>query len=335
MKIVPIMLKYDYGIAARGDSLEKIGFLPALQDNAEEVVPFWLEDNGLFGDKVLLQNKIIDFVNNENPEIVFFVLMRDEVKAQTLEKLSENFITINWFCDDHWRFEDFTRYVAPKLRYSITTDKYSLPKYKEIGYKNVILSQWASFDYVKDIDFQNMNYEFDITFIGGKNPTREWIINYLTEKGFKISCFGSGWQNGRASYDRMKDIFLKSKINLNLSNSTSMDIRFINYSTENYQNYLNSTKRVEQVKARNFEIPCFGGFQLTNYALELEDYFYIGKDLAIYTNLEELELQLKYYLENDEKRRDILMSGYKKAEKYTYKEKLKWVIEKVKAEQNL
>lgn len=332
MKIVSVMLKYDYGIKERGDSLEKIAFLPALQNVSNQVVPFWLEENGFPEKKLILQNRIVDFVEKEKPDIVFFVLMKDEVSVDTIQKLSQKYITINWFCDDQWRFENFTKYVAPKLTYSITTDKFSLKKYEKIGCEKVILSQWASYDYIENIDFNNIKYKYDVSFIGGKNSTREWIINSLRKRGIKVSCFGSGWSNGRVSYQEMKDIFLSSKININLSNSVNSNISYVFSSLNSIKDYIKSSKKVEQIKARNFEIPCLGGFQLSNYVLGIEDYFDIGTEMAIYNNLDELELQIKYYLENDEERKNITIAAHKKARQYTYKQNLRNVFDKVKVE---
>ncbi|TDT61025.1 glycosyltransferase family protein [Fonticella tunisiensis] len=329
MKIVPVMLKYDYGIAERGESLEKRGFLPALKNIGEEVVPFWLEEHGFPNDKESLQREIISFVKRENPDIVFFVLMRDEVALETIEKLSKKYITINWFCDDNWRFDSFTKYTAPRLRWSITTDKYSLDKYSEIGYSNVVLSQWASYDYVDNIDFENIDYKYDISFIGGISSSRAWAVNYLRRRGYNVECFGAGWPNGRVSYEDIKQIILHSKINLNLSNSVSKDIRYILDDEKNIDEYMRSSKRVEQIKARNFEIPCFGGFQLSQYAPGLEDYFDIGKEIAIFSSIDELELNIRYYLKNENKRMEILKASHKRARDYTYTSVLKKAFETI------
>ena len=38
--------------------------------------------------------------------------------------------TVNWFTDDHWRFDRFTRHFAPAFDWSVTTDRDSLPKYQ-------------------------------------------------------------------------------------------------------------------------------------------------------------------------------------------------------------
>jgi len=330
MRIMAAFLKYDYGIKERGDSLEKTAFLPALQQVSSDVLPFWLEDNGYWEDKQKLQNNIMEFAAENKPDIIFFILMRDEVAKKTIEYLSEKYITVNWFCDDQWRFKNFTRSIAPILTYSITTDKFSLLKYHSLGVRNVILSQWAASDYVENIDFDSIEYKYDVSFVGGKNTTRAWIIDYLNKKGFHVKCFGSGWNEGRLSYEEIKDVFLRSKINLNLSNSVQSDLRYLLFSWRSIRSYIFGQKRREQIKARNFEIPCYGGFQLTNYAPGLEDYYTIGKDIAIYTSLEDLSVQIEYYLNNEDERKAVCLSGYKRSKDYTYEKRMKKVFEEIK-----
>jgi|GEM_PF-5614889 len=44
MKIVPVLLRYDYGIKSRGDSLEYKGFYNALKQITNEVYPFWFDE---------------------------------------------------------------------------------------------------------------------------------------------------------------------------------------------------------------------------------------------------------------------------------------------------
>lgn len=355
MKIVFAALKFDYGIAKRGESLEHRAFYPALMDNFETLVPFWLEDNGFPDDLIGLQERLLAFVEVENPDFVFFILMEYEIFPQTLLKLKDKWKIINWFCDDAWRFDSFTKFAAGNFTYCITVDKYSLFKYKAAGYNNVILSQWAAFDYVENANVSKAEYTFDVSFVGGKNPTREWIINCLRQNNIAVKCFGNGWEEGKISYERIKEIFLKSKINLNISNSVSNDIRFLKYligkliisflkipltrprkSILNLKYYLSSLKsyffgkkRVETIKARNFEIPGCGGFQLSQFALEIEDYYQIGTEIAIYSNIEDLVKQVTYYLGHTENREMIRENGHLRTREHTYSKRISEVLKSI------
>lgn len=327
MKIVPVFLRYDYGQKSRGDSLEYQGFIPALEQIFDEVHPFWFDN--LLNEKDKLQDKLIQFVDEIRPDIVFFILMKNEFTFETLDYLKNKYVTMNWFCDDQWRFENFTRFFAPHFTCSVTTDKFSVDKYKNIGYDNVILSQWSSFGYKENIDFDSIEYKYDVSFVGGMNGYRKWIIDDLSKNGIKVDCFGHGWKNGKVSFEEMGNIFRTSRINLNISNSASYDIRYIFSSLRSISEFIRSKKKVEQIKARNFEIPAFGGFQLTNYVPGIEDYFDIGTEIACYTTTEDMVSQIRYFLAEEEKRKCILIDSYNKTKNnYTYYHMLKRIFTK-------
>lgn len=329
MKIVPIFLRYDYGIKSRGDSLEYKGFYKAFKKITNNVYPFWYDS--YLGKEEKLQKEVINFVDNIKPDIIFFILYKNEFRFAMLDYLKNKYITINWFCDDQWRFNIFTKYYAPHFTYSVTTDKYSLSKYKEIGYKNVILSQWASFGYNENIDSYKVKYKYDVSFVGGISGYRKWVVRELLKRGIKVKCFGYGWSNGKVSFNDMAEIFKVSRINLNISNSASYDIRYIFSSLKSLREFVKAKKRTEQIKARNFEIPTFGGFQLTNYIVSLEDYFDIGSEVAVYTTIEDLVLQISYYLDNEKERKRILINSHKKAKnEYTYCHCLKKILKRIK-----
>ena len=91
------------------------------------------------------------------------------------------YITINWFGDDTWRFEDFTSLYAPFFTYCITTDKFSISKYKNLGITKVILSQWAAIDDENFSKIAPLPFKHEVSFIGGYNRYRAWFIKKLNK----------------------------------------------------------------------------------------------------------------------------------------------------------
>ncbi len=81
---------------------------------------------------------------------------------------------------------------------------------------------------------------------------------------------------------------------------------------------LNITSRsIESgVPQRVWDILAVGGFCLTNYQPELEEYFEIGRDLEVWHDLAELEEKVQYYLSHEEQRVRIAINGYQKVKKY-------------------
>lgn len=57
---------------------------------------------------------------------------------------------------------------------------------------------------------------------------------------------------------------------------------------------------------------------MTNYQLEVAEYFEDGVDLVMYTSLDDLKRKCDYYLTHEEERAEIARNGYKKVmEQYT------------------
>ena len=104
----------------------------------------------------------------------------------------------------------------------------------------------------------------------------------------------------------MPKVFYLSKINLNI---TSRSIE-------------------TGVPQRVWDIMSVGGFCITNYQEELEDYFVIDKELVVYHSLDELMEKIDYYLKHEDERLRIAINGYKAVRnKHDSKERLQRVIQ--------
>ncbi len=331
MKVLFVDLEFDYGLASRGiNTIGQLGFKTSFEKLGHNVVPFYY-DSYLNGNLEALQKDLIAKADAEKPDLIFFILFRDQFKKETLTYLKSKYKTVNWFGDDTWRFEDFTGQFAPYFTYCITTDKFSIPKYKALGVSNVILSQWAAIDDAKFGDIAPMPYKHEVAFIGGHNRYRAWFIKRLKKHGIHVECYGFGWANGPLSNEEMIKLFASTKINLNLSNSASFDLRYLLTHPKNLAHTLHTTKHASQIKARNFEINYFAGFQLADYVPGLEDFYEIGKDLACYATPEEAALLINYYLSNEKEREEIRDRGTIKARgKYTYTSQLKKALDEIK-----
>lgn len=319
-KILFIALKYSYGTKELGEALNKKAHSDMLKEVGYEVENVWLDD---YDSSKELQETILKKADEFSPDIIFFKIFRYEIQFDTLKELKKKYFLVNWFGDDHWRFDNFTSKYANYFDACITTDKFSIKKYKKIGQKNIIRSQYASFENFNKYD--DIEYKYDVSFIGGASSFRKWFVSELLKRKIKVHCFGNGWENGRISYEQMDDIMMTSKINLNISNSISYDIRHLLHNPKNILSLVKSffkkdSKNASQIKARIFEIPVRGGFELTEYVPGLEDYFHIGKNIVCYSTVDEAALLIKYYLENEKKREEIKINSIIHSRKnHTYK----------------
>lgn len=359
MKILYVDYYYEYGNRSRGINYIGIdGFEQGLKQLGNDVYHFYYDE--YISDLPELNRVLIEYVEKLSPELVFFNLYNNIIEVETIKKISTIANTVNWFGDDPFLFDSFTSLYAPYFSYCITTDKFSIKKYYALGQEKIIYSQWPAFAPLNDKFLEANNYKYDVSFVGAKNPPREWFVNELRKKGIDINVFGNGWASGPIDDNTMREVFAKSKINLNISNSDIWDYQFLfsgychfkilvrklieyhlikNKATNAILRMLKKDvnrnitfygKFSSQIKARNFEIPCGYGFQLTNYVPTLEDYFVLGKEIACYSNVDEAEKQIRYYLEEDVERENIKIAGFNRAIKdFTYEEALSKIMEQI------
>lgn len=327
MRILYVGMKYDYGKPEQGYSFEHYNFYDSLINMGHDIIYFdfmtLMQQHG----KEWMNNKLLEVVKNEKPDLMFTVLFTEELDKKVVREISDNSdtVTFNWFCDDHWRFDNYSQYWAPCFNWVSTTAKSALPKYESKGYDHVIKSQWGCnpFLYRK----MDLALKYDMTFIGQPHGNRREIINVIKNSGIDVRTWGNGWGTGRISQDEMIWIFNQSRINLNLSNasisgnnrtSTSLIHRILSpilhHADSNRsgkkQEQKSNLQTNDQIKGRNFEVPGCGGFLLTGHADNLEDYYETDKEIVCFDTNEELIEKSRYYLEHEQERTKIAQAGY-------------------------
>ena len=85
---------------------------------------------------------------------------------------------------------------------------------------------------------------------------------------------------------------------------------------------------------RILDIMGSGGFVLTNYQQEIENYFEIGKEIEVFRDLDELMEKVSYYLSHEKERLKIAMNGYQKVRQcFSYIHQLTHILAIVEEEQ--
>lgn len=323
-RVLAAILKDDYGKPERGFGGEYLYFYSALEKLCATVQLF---DVGPYlKQPELLREKLLKAVDEFKPDLVFFSIFLEECTPELLDTIRARAKTANWFPDDQWRFDDYSSRYGNHFSTVITTDAYAVDKYKKLGCNDVFLSQFAvRKPYTLGVKLPE--YKYNVSFVGVATPFRIWITSELSKRGISVSCFGAGWPNGRIPFENMLETFYRSRINLNISNSKSYDIRFVFSSIHNFQDFRRTKKTKEQIKGRHFEICGCRGFQLTNYVEFLEEYFTIGKDLTIYNTIDDLETKIRYYLENTSVRERIAQQSYERvATDHTYENRFRNIL---------
>ncbi len=107
-------------------------------------------------------------------------------------------------------------------------------------------------------------------------------------------------------YDDMPYIFHNSKINLNIT--------------------LRSIK--SGIPLRALDIMGSGGFLLSNYQAEYDEYFTAGEDYVFYEDYYDLEEKVEYYLSREKERKEIALNGCRKVrEEHNYRNRIEMIIE--------
>jgi len=354
MKILYVAIKYDYGKPERGFSAQHYNFYSTLlnmNNKSLDVVYFPYDEVMINEGREEMNKKLLETVFNQKPDLIFFVVGDDAIKKEVIKKITDESgaVTFNWYSDDHWKFYNYSRYWAPLYHWVVTTDHDTVPRYYKMGYKNVILSQWACdhFTY-KPL---NLSKLYDVTFVGVAHGNRKKIVKELKEKyGIEVKCWGGGWPSGRISQEDMLKIFSQSKINLNFTKSSGifwkeLALVFLhrNYARKirltNPKYWIDNLKTMKaslftrQIKGRNFEVPGCKTFFLTEYVNHLEDYYETGKEVECFKTIPELVEKIKYYLAHEKEREKIAQAGYERTIKeHTWEKRFNKIFETVRQE---
>ena len=93
---------------------------------------------------------------------------------------------------------------------------------------------------------------------------------------------------------------------------------------------LNPTLKCIQsgIPLRALDILASRGFLLSNYQIELGEYFIDGEDLVFYHSMEDALIKTEFYMKNEELRHKIAKNGYEKVIRYfSYEERINTLLE--------
>ena len=296
-KILYAGMHFDYGRPSQGTSFEFNNFYRTLQRIVPSVVEFDFMSICQESGREAMNAMLLEVARREQPDLIFFIPFTDQFDRAVLRKLTAEFTTFNWFCDDHWRFSSYSRHYAPCFTYVSTTDPRAIERYRESGYEHALLTQWGCnhFDYAPS---KGATRDLDVTFVGQPHGNRRKVIRRIENAGVPVQAYGQGWPHGRISQDEMISVFNRSKINLNLSNSSWNIHSFI--------------RGRQQIKGRNFEIPGCGGFLLSNYVEGIGRFYEIDREIVCFDSPHELLEKIQFYRMHDSERERIARAGYER-----------------------
>jgi spore maturation protein CgeB len=321
MKVLLLASMYNEGLQSRGFSYEYHNLFQSLERIVDPVIVFdfmqVLKQRG----REQMNRALLETVLAERPDVAIVAPYTDQLIPEVIDEINHHTTTVGYFFDDVWRIE-YARFWAGHFSFVTTSDVNGVMKFRDAGHDNVIYSPFACNHrvFVKS-DLPKKN---DVSFVGQYHPYRAWYLHHLRRAGIRVQVWGQGWGTGRLSQDQMVAAFNQSRINLNLSNSKSWDMRYVTTVARPIRDSLRAwrdslrglhqpdAKVREQVKGRHFEINACGGFQLSYYVEGLERHYRIGEEVALYASPEELVEKVRYYLKHEDEREAIAQRGYER-----------------------
>lgn len=331
MNVLFAGLKYDYGKEENGLSVEYTNFYDALRRMPGVEAEFFAIDEHTVKLGYDAANQLlINTVKERQFDLVFFYLLSEEFKKETIKQVTGLTKTFNWFADDHWRVPVYSRFWAPLFSLASTTDPNAIELYKSYGITNVVKSQWGANQYLySPCEPQKNPGDLDVTFVGKKFGNRPNYIRALVDAELPVKAFGSGWSLGRISQEKMMEVFSYSKINLNFSETYFVGAKanlkllgklFVTKEGGRYKfvgHYLPNNLKAAWgtkhlcIKGRVFEVPACGGFMLTGKMDDdITEYYVPGKEIVVFESVSDMVEKCGYYLEHELERDKIAKEGY-------------------------
>jgi spore maturation protein CgeB len=317
MNVLYVAMRHEYGDPSRGLSFEENNFRSSLEGMGHNLSAFDFLGRAKRDGAARMRTDLITLAGETKPDVAFFVLFTDEIDTRTVEEIGRlgGCPTINWFADDHWRFESFTRHMAPAFDLAVTTDPDSLPKYRLLANTRVHLSQWACNRY--SYGRVTTELKHDVTFVGQPHGDRRQTVAMLGDAGLPVACWGFGWPAGPLDHPEMVDVFASSRINLNLSNAS--EVPGVKARLRRLLHFHPPPPRPPQIKGRNFEVPGCGGFLLTERVPHLERYFELDREVGVFDTADDLADRVRYWRENEDERHEVAEAGYRRVmSEHTY-----------------
>jgi spore maturation protein CgeB len=319
-------MRHEYGDASRGLSFEENNFRSALEGMGHDLTAFDFMAETKHSGVRRMRHELVSLAAEVKPDLAFFSLFTDQLDTCTIEQVGRQggCPTVNWFADDHWRFDNFTRHMAPAFDLAVTTDPDSLPKYRQLADTRVHLSQWACNRYAYGRVTSAIKHE--VTFVGQPHGDRRQVVAALDDAGIPVECRGFGWPGGPLEHTDMVNMFASSRINLNLSNSSQ--VPGLKAQLRRVLHLKPPPPRPPQIKGRNFEVPGCGGFLLTERVPHLQRYFELDREVAVFDGVDDLLDKARYWIEHEHERERVADAGYRRVlSEHTYDHRFAAIFE--------
>lgn len=148
--------------------------------------------------------------------------------------------------------------------------------------------------------------KYDLLFAGSPLPKRVRYCSELKDE-FNLIIAGEGWPDefesiGNVYARKLRGLIAQSRIILNFTHQNAFSDRIV------------------------ISMAC-GGFVLTEYANDLVDFFSAKEHLVWFHDINEAKELIRYYLGNEDKRRQIAFDGSQYVQRFSWKKQCQEIID--------
>ncbi len=163
----------------------------------------------------------------------------------------------------------------------------------------------------------------DVAFVGSPYPNRVALLEAV--QAFDVGVWGPEFR-WKELFD--KHPFLRKQYRGEAPGTSAVKI----YNASKLSlNVHDSFQCFSSVNNRTFQILAAGGFELVDDRAKLHELFEVGKDLGVYTSLEDAARQTAYYLDHPVEREAARTSGRRKAGGHSATERAKLIVHEIEA----
>lgn len=287
-------------------NLKKYGNVTTLineKKNYGVLLPRFLLDRQVIASNSRALVKQVKEVHQKKRIDVFLCqLLSNYVSTDALREIQKLGIpVINISLDDLWlkNWERYHGYQLGAIGLGGGVDLF-LTSTKEViswYYKNDCLAIYQPMASDPDIFHPREPKIFDVSFVGARYGLRNKIVASLIKQGINIATFGSGWANGAIEFNKMAEVFGRSKIILGIG-------------------YAGYNRDITTLKNRDFDALMSGALYITSKNNQLSELFTEDKEIVFYKTITECKEKIDFYLNNSKKLSEIARAGYYKAISY-------------------
>ncbi|TWH46539.1 glycosyltransferase [Sporomusa sp. KB1] len=230
--------------------------------------------------------------------------------------------------DPRWTDDWSLPYIkATKPEYIFTIDRESVAFYQQLGFKAYYLPWACNPEFHRPAEPME-KYKCDIALVATagitwssyRRDSARILLKPLVERGYDVSIWGKRWENldpdivgfnvdarhlrGKLSYQETNHVYSSAKIILGFQNVTT------------------------ELTSRTYEVMGARGFLLAPATPAVLEKFNPGKHLAVTQSEEETLRLVDYYLNQEEKRKEIALNGQREVYFYhnTYSDRAAQIL---------